>query len=136
MSEELTKEDWFENELFYFHKALQVLAMEAEEQCEVMGNYNTAWEILHDISGPIPFMVKDPVSHLTEGQSAALARLADAMNELPEEGLFPEGFSPTTHEGCVAAMKHPSWVSVRIQAGELLKVLEPAMQRNADYFAQ
>lgn len=135
MSEELTREDWFENELFYFHKALQILAMEAEEQCEVMGNYNTAWEMLHDISDPIPFMVKDPVSHLTEAQSAALVRLADAMKEIPQAGLFPDGFSPTSPEGCLAAMRHPSWPPLRIQASELLNLLKPAMHRNAAYFA-
>ena len=135
MSKELTEEDWFENELFYFHKALQILALEAEEQCEVMGNYNTAWEMLHDITEPIPFMVKDPVSHLSDAQSAALVRLADAMREIPQEGLVPDGFSPTSHEGCLAAMMHPSWAPLRIQASELLRLLEPAMQRNAAYFA-
>jgi hypothetical protein len=135
VSEKRTREDRFENELFYFHKALQILAMEAEDQCEVMGNYNTAWEMLHDISGPIPFMVKDPASHLTEAQSAALVRLSDAMKEIPQEGLFPDGFSPTSHEGCLAAMRHPSWAPLRIQASELLNLLKPAMHRNAAYFA-
>ena len=48
MSEELTEQDWFENTFFYFIKALRLLELSAEEQCEWMGNYNVAWELQQD----------------------------------------------------------------------------------------
>lgn len=134
MAEELSEEEWLENEFFYFLKALQILAMDAEEQCEWMGNYNVAWELQEDVSAPIPPMIDSPFSYFTEAQSVALARLAEALKSLPEEAIVVEGLPTTSHEGSIAAMRHPSWEPLRAYARELLHLLEPAIQRNAAYF--
>lgn len=134
MNEEISEEEWFEHDFFYFLAALRILELGAENQCKQMGNYNVAWEMLHDISRPILPMVESHASYFTEAQSVSLVRLADAMKELPEEALFPEDLCTTSHEGSIAAMRHLAWTPLRIQAHELLQLLEPAIQRNAAYF--
>nr|WP_063571694.1 hypothetical protein [Luteibacter rhizovicinus] len=134
MNEELSAEEWFEYDIFYFLKALRILELSADEQCEVMGNHNVAWEIQEDVSGPIPNMVSSPMSYFTEAQSAALVSLASALKELPHEAILVEGLPTTSHEGSIAAMRHPSWEPLRIQASDVLRVLESVIQRNAAYF--
>ncbi|WP_213949514.1 hypothetical protein [Luteibacter sp. dw_328] len=134
MNEELSAEEWFEHEIFYFLKALRILELSADEQCEVMGNYNVAWEIQEDVSGPIPGMVNSPLSYFTGAQADALVRLASALKELPEEAIVVEGLPTNSREGSIAAMRHRSWEPLRIRASDVLRVLEPAIQRNAAYF--
>lgn len=134
MNEEISEEEWFEHEIFYFLKALRILELSADEQCEVMGNYNVALEIQEDVSGPIPGMVNSPLSYFTEAQSAALVRLASALKELPQEAIVVEGLPTNSREGSIATMRHRSWEPLRIQASDVLRVLEPAILRNAAYF--
>lgn len=134
MSEELSEEEWLEHEFFYFLKALDTLTLDAEDQCERMGNYNVAWELQDDVSAPIPWMIRSSFSYFTEAQSIALVRLAEALKSLPEEAIVVEGLPTTSHEGSIAAMRHPSWEPLRVHARELLHLLEPAIQRNAAYF--
>jgi hypothetical protein len=134
VNEEMADEEWFEHELFYFLKALRVLEMNAEDQCDAMGNFNVAFEMQLDVSGPAVAMAASPISYFTEAQAAELLRLADALKKLPEEALFPKGLNVRSHEGSITAMSHPSWAPLRVQARDLLKVLEPAIQRNVAYF--
>jgi hypothetical protein len=56
------------------------------------------------------------------------------MKELPDDALYPEGLSTTSYEGSITAMRHPDWEPLRIQARDLLRILEPVIQRNAAYF--
>lgn len=72
---------------------------------------------------------------MTEAQANEVIRLARALEELPDEAISPKGFLTTNYEGSIAAMNHPSWMPLRRQATELLKLLEPAIERNALYFA-
>lgn len=69
MSEEISEEEGLEHEFFDFVKALDTLALSAEDQCERMGNYNVAWELQEDVSAPIPWMVNSAFSYFTEAQS-------------------------------------------------------------------
>jgi hypothetical protein len=62
VAEKLSDEEWLENEFFYFLKALDTLTLDAEDQCERMGNYNVAWELQEDVSAPIPAMIDSPFS--------------------------------------------------------------------------
>jgi hypothetical protein len=135
MNEEISDSDYFENTFFYFIKALQVLALDADLQCEQMGNYNVGWELQQDVAQGGLDSAMSPSSHLTEAQTNEVIRLARALEELPDEAISPKGFLTTNHEGSIAAMKHLSWVPLRRQATELLKLLEPAIERNALYFA-
>lgn len=135
MNDEISDSDYFENTFFYFVKALQVLALDADMQCQRMGNYNVAWELQQDVAQGGLDSARSPSSHLTARQADEAIRLARALEELPGEAISPKGFLTTNHEGSIAAMNHLSWVPLRRQATELLKLLEPAIERNALYFA-
>lgn len=119
---------------FCFLKALRILELSAEEQCERMGNYNVAWEIQEDVSAPVRGMVSSSAAYFTEAQSVGLVRLAGALKELPDEAIAVAGLATTSHEGSIAAMRHPSWAPLRMQASELLRLLAPAIEINAAYF--
>jgi hypothetical protein len=135
MNDEISNSDYFENTFFYFVKALKVLAMDADQQCQWMGNYNVAWELQQDVAEGGLNSVALESSHLTEAQANEVIRLARALEELPDEAISPKGFLTTNYEGSIVAMNHLSWVPLRRQATELLKLLEPAIERNALYFA-
>jgi hypothetical protein len=45
-SGEMSPEEEFANSYYYFVEALKVLAADADSQCDVMGNYNVAWEVV------------------------------------------------------------------------------------------
>lgn len=42
----MSPEEEFANSYYYFVEALKVLAADADSQCDVMGNYNVAWEVV------------------------------------------------------------------------------------------
>jgi hypothetical protein len=135
MNGEISDSDYFENAFFYFVKALQLLALDADLQCQQMGNYNVAWELQQDVAQGGWDSARSPSSHLTPGQADEVIRLARMLEELPDEAISPKGLLTTNYEGSIAAMNHLSWVPLRRQAAELLKLLEPAIERNALYFA-
>jgi len=57
----LSEREALENSYYYFIQALEILALPASEQCERMGNYNTAWELKHDV-GAVAYLLKLPDS--------------------------------------------------------------------------
>lgn len=42
-------EEAFQNNLYYFFRALEILSHDPERQCEEMGDFNTAWELKDDV---------------------------------------------------------------------------------------
>ena len=49
----MDREESDRNGFHYFVKALEILSMEAEEQCKAEGSYNTPWEIQHDVADSV-----------------------------------------------------------------------------------
>ena len=46
----ITDEEEFHNSYYYYVKALGMLAETAENQCQLMGDYNVAWELKEDVA--------------------------------------------------------------------------------------
>jgi hypothetical protein len=126
--------DDFENALFYFMEALNVLELNAESQCEQMGNYNVPWELRHDVSEGGMAVTRSSASYLTREQTDQIIELASKVRELPAEATAPAGTPTTNHPGSLIAMNHASWAPLREKAAQLLRVLEPASKRNKEYF--
>jgi len=124
----------FETLFLSFTQALQVLSHDAATQCEEMGNYNAPWEIQHDVQDGCFLLLRSPETHLTGEQSEALRDLTEALENLPREAVAPTGMTTTNHEGCLTAMRHPAWISLRERAVPLLQLLVPLIQKNAAYF--
>lgn len=128
------EQDDFENAFFYFVDTLRTLGLEADEQCEHLGNYNVPWELRHDFSEGAITITNASISYLDAEQAARVTKLVLALSALPDEAIAPPGMLTDNHAGSLMAMSHPSWGGIRRQAEELLQLLEPAIERNKKYF--
>jgi hypothetical protein len=136
MNDDQKERDDFENGFFYFVDALKVLGLDAEAQCEEMGDYNVPWELQHDISEGGLAIARSPAGYLTSEQTNKVLELSSALNDLPKEAIAPPGTLTTSHSGSLTAMNHAAWAPMRQMAAQLLQLLEPAIERNREYFSE
>lgn len=124
----MSEQEQFENAYYYFMQAVQILAMDAESQCE-KEEYNAAWELKNDVSaGAYIFNLPD---RLSKDQKDAVLRLVAALETIPEAVL--RATNGNAYENLVA-MGHPCWIPLRVQATALIELLEPATKKNRVYF--
>ena len=114
----LSEEESFQHGLYYFRQALSVMAAGARDQCEMMGNYNVAWELRDDVLAG-QHLLKIPGNRFTSEQVESMRNIFEALQALDESDL---SFSDTP-EGSIAAMRHPSWKPIRGLATELIEML-------------
>jgi len=110
------------NAFYYFLRAVDILKEEPERQCQLMGDYNTAWELQSDIGAGRYLLGKGILDREDED---AIAALADAVDTVPINTL-PGG---TGRERNLSAMQHAAWVPLRKQAAQLQTRLKPAAAR-------
>ena len=123
----MSLEESFHNCLFYFLKALEVMALDASAQCEVMDNFNVAREIKQDVGDGGAALINWPVvDYLSRTEKDAIAEVLMALNGLPEAALL-------RHEHR-QAMGHPAWMELRVLAARLIEQLGDAAKRNRAFF--
>jgi hypothetical protein len=115
----------YANAFFYFLKTLETLSENASRQCEVMDNFNVAWELREDAIGDANVVLALPGGRLSSEQREAIGRLLATLRALPESVVNVDN----TKEEHLRAMSSPSWASVRTEAKNLRKILEPETQR-------
>lgn len=106
-------------------KALDVLASDAAEQCEVMGNYNVAWEIQYDVLDGGTSLINWPIDYLSQPKKDAIAQVITYLKELPDDALLSDH---------MLAMNHPSWAELRLVAIRLRVQLNDVTKKNREYF--
>lgn len=114
------------NGFYYFLQALEILKEEPERQCQLMGDYNTAWELRSDIAAGRYLIGK---GFLDASDEEAIAALGDAVSAVPVD-ILPSGAG---RECNFAAMRHVSWIPLREQAANLRIRLQPAAVRTYLY---
>src|SRR5258708_34651800 len=77
-------EEKYQHIFFYFIKALRVLAMDPQSQCEAEGNFNVAQEIQYEIRSGRYVLGK---GKLNLSEEAAIASLASAVAPVPDSAL-------------------------------------------------
>lgn len=108
---------------------LDVLARPAEEQCELMGDYNTAWELRDDaLAGH--YLLGSGL--FTDQQEAAILEFLAAIVPVPVNDM-PAGSGRAAN---LEAMQNPAWVPIRDLAGRLLTILAPVTAANRVYLGQ
>lgn len=111
-----------------FAEALEMLAAEAEEQCAAMGDFNVAWELKDDVQAG-KYLVGH--GHLSAEQEAWILALVCALDAVPTT-IFPGGAGRDVN---LAAMRHPSWVPIRVLAARTMDALVAASASNARYLS-
>lgn len=117
--EPLSDREEFENSYYYFVVALKALAASADEKVKEYGSLdeNAAWELKDDVSAGI-YLLNYENSNLSEDQQKKIKEFVKKLDEVPENAGF----------------ENSSWGSLRKEAMELLKLLEPVTRANAEYF--
>lgn len=101
-----------------FLDALSMLASSAEEQCQLMGDFNVAWELKDDVQAG-KYLVGQ--GYLNSEQEAWHLALVGALEAVPVQ-VLPAGAGRNTN---LIAMRHPSWIPLRTIATHVLEVLAP-----------
>jgi hypothetical protein len=110
-----------------FLSTLMVLACPPEEQCELTGDGNTAWD-LRDDALTARYLIGSGL--FTVQQETAIHEFLAAIDPVPVNDM-PTGSGRTKN---LTAMQHPAWVPIRILAKQLIVSLEPVTQANMAYF--
>lgn len=111
-----------------FFEALRMLASSAEEQCQLMGDFNVAWELKDDVQAG-KYLVGQ--GYLNSEQEAWLLALVGALEAVPAR-VLPAGAGRDTN---MIAMQHPSWIPLRTIAAHVLEVLAPFSKEHAHFLA-
>jgi len=107
-----------------FAEALEMLAGEPEQQCEAMGDFNVAWELKDDVQAG-KYLIGQ--GRLDAAQEAWISTVVCALEAVPADTL-PAGAG---RELNLTAMRHPSWVPIRVLAASALDALSAATAGNA-----
>ena len=124
-NEPMSLEESFHNCFLYFMKAIDVLSLDALEQCDAMGYSNVAREIQHDVLDGGTSLINWPNEYLSQPEKDAIAQVLRSIKELPDGALIDDH---------MRAMNHPYWTDLRLMAAHLRLQLDAAIQRNRDFF--
>jgi len=114
------------NAFHAFLRALRILAADADAQCQMMGDYNTAWELRSDVAAGRYLLAKGV---LTVDEEAAVASLLSAIDSIADITFRCQAGRPAN----LAEMQHPAWAPLRLRASGLLHDLRFAIDRNAKF---
>ena len=126
-SSQISTEEAWHNGYWVFLFTLEALSRSPAEQCELMGDFNTAWELRDDALGG-RYLIGS--GFFNEQQEAAVVKFLTAIDPVPVNEM-PSGAG---REANLAAMQHPAWQPIRDIAKHLLGVLESVTQANLAYF--
>ena len=109
-----------------FIYTLGVLAKSPEEQCDLMGDYNTAWE-LRDDALAAHYLIGS--GFLSNKQECALLEFLAVVEPVPVNDM-PSGAGRAPN---LVAMQNPAWEPVRALSADLLATLAPLTEANRVY---
>lgn len=119
MNETITDKEAFESLFQSFMRALSILSKPAKEQCEIMGYYNTAWELKDEVFDGSD-LIDFPGEYLTDEKKYAIEQLLTELRKIPDSVLQ----EAITEDANLRAMNHPCWIPIRKHAVILLRSLE------------
>ncbi len=126
-NDSILNDESFNNCFHYFVQAIKVLALDAPEQCELMGNVNVAWEIQHDAMDLGAALVAWPVDYLGPSQKEAIKQMLVSLQAIPQDVL--------SADDNLVAMRNPAWIPLRAEAAKLLVDLRNLIEKTREFFA-
>ena len=128
-AELITHEEEFHSSYRIYVQALQMLAETPENQCQLMGDYNVAWELKEDVAAGRYLVNRGYLSAAQEAWVVALAAALEAVDTL----ALPAGHR---REANLLAMQNPNWEPLRYLAAEVARQLSPFTKLNSSYVKQ
>jgi len=132
--DEISERELWENNYSVFISTVSVLAMPALEQCNIMDNYNVAWELRYD-GLDVDYLLKQDIIYFTDDQKEVMHRLSISLNALNYESWIcgaKKEIGLTSHRcqfGCRSRLvpAHESRPPASWQAGSVRR-----MRKNPD----
>ena len=109
-----------------FLHTLEALADDPGEQCQRMGDFNTAWTLRDEALGG-HYLVG--TGFFSAQQESAVLELLAAVRLVPASDM-PAGSGRAVN---LAAMRHPAWEPLRGMARNLIATLAPVTETNREY---
>jgi hypothetical protein len=116
----------------YFIQNVRVLALDLADLAK-LDDGPTASELRWETLADVVARRDHPPQQLSPQETAALDRLHVALRAVPDAAVEtdPAQFAPRAF---LAAMEHPAWVNVRLEARLTLDAFAAAIVANDDYF--
>ncbi len=115
----ISEEEGFTNSYFLFLEALKVLSSNVDVQCNIMGNFNVAWEIKDDVSRGV-YLLDSPIEKLSFDEKKEIEKLMKLLSLIPDYVLV----ATNTEDDNKKAMSNPCWLLLREEAKKLLQMLQ------------
>jgi hypothetical protein len=122
----VTDEEEFHSSYRIYLHALEMLAEQPENQCQLMGDYNVAWELKEDVAAGRYLVNRGYLSASQEAWIVAMAAALEAVDTL----VLPSG---PGREVNLLAMQNPNWEPLRHLAAEVVRQLAPFTALNSTY---
>ena len=122
----ITDEEEFHSSYRIYLQALEMLAETPENQCQLMGDYNVAWELKEDVAAGRYLVNRGYLSTAQEAWVVAMAAALEAVDTL----VLPAGAG---REVNLLAMQNPNWEPLRYLAAEVVRQLAPFTELNSSY---
>jgi hypothetical protein len=131
-SDDMDDREVFENVFQNFAETLRVLSSDAGKQAAMEGlvPLELQWDMTTFGLGAL----RAPGLYLEWEQAEKVLDLVAAVRRLPSDAVSVPYLNMGRNAGRMTAMNHPAWEPLRKEAGELLILLEPAIERNQKYF--
>lgn len=130
----VSSQEAFEYTYRLFIEAVAALSKKPAQQVMLNGNYNTAFELIHEARAG-EYLIHNPSGYLSEDQEHAVRDFIEALNGLP---FLSHSGREVQAEGRLHSnlvdMLHPSWVPIRAKAERLLQQLAAPTAMNRTYF--
>ncbi len=125
-ADEITDAEEFHSSFRIYLHAVEMLAASPNQQCELMGDYNVAWELKEDVQAGKYLLGRGYLGAEEEHWVNALACALEYINTQ----VLPAGAGRDVN---LVAMSNPCWAPVRFLAAQCLKRLSAAAGINAKY---
>ena len=122
----INDEEEFHSSYRIYLSALEMLAETPESQCQLMGNYNVAWELKEDVAAGKYLVNRGYLSASQEAWVVAMSAVLEAVNTL----VLPAGASKEVN---LLAMQDPNWEPLRFLAAQVVRQLAPFTESNSSY---
>jgi Asp-tRNA(Asn)/Glu-tRNA(Gln) amidotransferase A subunit family amidase len=122
----ITDEEEFHSSYRIYLQALEMLAETPENQCQLMGDYNVAWELKEDVAAGRYLVNRGYLSAAQEAWVVAMAAALEAIDTL----VLPAGPGRDVN---LLAMQNPNWEPLRYLAAEVVRQLAPFTELNSSY---
>jgi hypothetical protein len=122
-----SEDELFANAFFFFLQELSLMSKGPKEQCEEKQYDNVAWELKNFFIRSAEGVLNTPGGRLSDHQTFSVRDLVDNVSSIPGDVINIA--RSNLREEYIRAMSDPCWIPLRVQAKDLMSLLESETQR-------